>query len=159
MPAKTPRSPSIGFEKLGHERHVTAVAVTDNEASLLFFRGIFCEAHWTLHEVSCFREALLFFRRRPVHLVIADQCLADGSWRDVLAALKAGSAPPPLVVTCRLADEMLWAEVLNEGGFDVLAQPFDREEVVRVISAATRRMQNESSSRELVSGASTAVGA
>ena len=54
------------------------------------------------------------------------------------------NAAPPVIVTARLADDYLWAEVLNEGGFDVLAQPFDREEVIRVISAATRRSHNES---------------
>jgi DNA-binding response OmpR family regulator len=48
-----------------------------------------------------------------------------------------------LVVTSRMADEALWAEVLNMGGYDVLAQPLDTEEVTRVIGAALRRMGNE----------------
>jgi len=46
--------------------------------------------------------------------------------------------PPPLIVTSRLADERLWAEVLNLGAFDVIAKPFDRMETMRVISAAWR---------------------
>jgi len=43
-----------------------------------------------------------------------------------------------LVVTSKLADESLWAEVLNLGGDDVLAQPFDHEEVTRVVRSAVR---------------------
>ncbi len=43
---------------------------------------------------------------------------------------------PNLIVTSRLADEGLWAEVLNLGGYDVLAQPFDAEEVYRVVFLA-----------------------
>lgn len=43
---------------------------------------------------------------------------------------------PLLIVTSRLADERLWAEVLNEGGWDVLAKPFDATEVVRVVETA-----------------------
>jgi DNA-binding response OmpR family regulator len=43
---------------------------------------------------------------------------------------------PLLIVTSRLADEHLWAEVLNLGGYDVLMKPFDRLEVLRVISLA-----------------------
>ena len=34
------------------------------------------------------------------------------------------------------ADERLWAEALNLGAYDVLAKPFDRTEVMRVVSMA-----------------------
>ena len=60
----------------------------------------------------------------------------------MLRALQHLPVPLPLVVTARLADEYLWAEVLHEGGYDVLAQPFAQEEVLRVISAAARRSHN-----------------
>jgi hypothetical protein len=43
---------------------------------------------------------------------------------------------PRLIVTAPLADEHLWAEVLNLDGFDVLAQPFRPDEVKRVIESA-----------------------
>ena len=36
----------------------------------------------------------------------------------------------------RLADEALWAEVLNLGGYDLLASPFDPIEVDRVVTLA-----------------------
>jgi hypothetical protein len=39
-------------------------------------------------------------------------------------------------VFSRLADESLWAQVLNLGGFDVLMTPFEAEEVLRVTFAA-----------------------
>jgi DNA-binding response OmpR family regulator len=51
-----------------------------------------------------------------------------------------------LIVVSRLANESLWAEVLNLGGFDVLALPFDREELERVTLSAVRRSRHASSS-------------
>jgi len=42
-----------------------------------------------------------------------------------------------------LADEVLWAEVLNLGGYDVLAKPFNSNEFIRVISMAWRRSKSE----------------
>jgi len=51
--------------------------------------------------------------------------------------------PPQLVVASRTADDRLWAEVLNIGGYDVLAQPFDSDEVSRVIAAARRHFDAE----------------
>jgi DNA-binding response OmpR family regulator len=35
-----------------------------------------------------------------------------------------------------LADDHLWAEVLNLGGYDVLAKPFDGCELFRALSSA-----------------------
>jgi hypothetical protein len=42
--------------------------------------------------------------------------------------------PPPLIVVDRLADERLRAEVLNQGGFDLLMEPFDKPEGLGVLS-------------------------
>jgi DNA-binding response OmpR family regulator len=41
-----------------------------------------------------------------------------------------------------LADDYLWSEALNLGAYDVLAKPFDVEEVVRTVDAARRRCTN-----------------
>jgi FixJ family two-component response regulator len=49
-----------------------------------------------------------------------------------------------LIVTSGLADAHLWAEVLNLGGYDVLAKPFDDQEVQRVVAGAWRQQQNRS---------------
>jgi Protein of unknown function (DUF2934) len=51
--------------------------------------------------------------------------------------------PPPLIVADCLADERLWAEVLNLGGYDLLAKPFDANGVLQVVSAACRRWEDE----------------
>jgi DNA-binding response OmpR family regulator len=50
---------------------------------------------------------------------------------------------PLLIVTSRLADEQLWAEALNLGAYDVLAKPFDTEEVIRVLSLAWLHWKHE----------------
>ena len=69
-------------------------------------------------------------------VVVTESELPDGTWRDVLSALDQVPNPPLLIVVSRLADERLWAEVLNLCGFDVLAKPFARDEVIRVIGHA-----------------------
>jgi len=43
-----------------------------------------------------------------------------------------------LIVTTRLADECLWAEVLNLGGFDLISKPFYEKEVTWVMESARR---------------------
>jgi DNA-binding response OmpR family regulator len=50
--------------------------------------------------------------------------------------------PPLLIVTSRLADERLWAEALNLGAWDVLAKPFDADEVIRIIGIACQHWED-----------------
>jgi two-component system, OmpR family, KDP operon response regulator KdpE len=136
------KSRSDAIHSFRPEAVVSALAVSSHVDDLAFLRGVFGDAGWTLHEAPTLTDGLILIKRRPLDLVITDRDAANGGWRRMLDALKSQSAPLPLIVTSRLADDYLWAEVLNEGGYDVLAQPFDREEVVRVISAATRHNHN-----------------
>jgi DNA-binding response OmpR family regulator len=72
-------------------------------------------------------------------VVICEDPLPDGSWRDVLQTVQAHGTPPALIVTSRLADNRLWAEVLNLGGHDVLAQPLGAQEVMWAVRSAHRQ--------------------
>jgi hypothetical protein len=60
------------------------------------------------------------------------------------AALASLPAPPNLLVFSRLADESVWAKVLNLGGFDVLLTPLEPEEVLRVAFSAWSRWERGS---------------
>jgi DNA-binding NtrC family response regulator len=63
-------------------------------------------------------------------VVICEEVLPDGTWRDVLAARDPVQPLPALIVTSPTVGPHLWAEVLNLGGYDVLAQPFSNREVL-----------------------------
>ncbi len=78
-------------------------------------------------------------------VVVCEACLPDGSWQQVLEmAQNEEEKNQPLVVVCREnADERLWSEVLNCMAYDVLAKPFDREEVFRIISSAVRHQSEK----------------
>ena len=99
-----------------------------------------------LHSPDCGR-ALPHLTESMISVVICEALLPDGSWKDLLEYIGRVRASPVLVVTSKLADESLWAEVLNLGGYDVLAQPFDREEVTRVVESAMRASSDQSRRR------------
>jgi DNA-binding NtrC family response regulator len=90
-----------------------------------------------MHSRNC-RDTVEHLSRSAISVVICDSDLPDGDWKDVLRHVLQARSAPVLIVTSRAADSSLWAEVLNLGGYDVLAQPFDREEVTRVIASALR---------------------
>jgi DNA-binding response OmpR family regulator len=87
---------------------------------------------WKVYPAESCREARHHLSELSAPVVICESHLPDGSWKDLLEDGR------PLIVTDRAADEALWAEVLNLGGFDVLAQPFDPTEVSRVVASAGR---------------------
>ncbi len=89
---------------------------------------------WTVHEATTQREAVALLDKLNIAVVIADE-----SWREFLAITVVRPGAPSVIVTAPFADEALWAEVLNLGGYDVLAQPFDSTEVTRITQAALRQ--------------------
>ena len=100
---------------------------------------IFFQKQWMLFRTESVRDALSVLERTEISVVISDQDVPGGGWKKILSALQHLPRPPLLVVTSRLADDHLWAEVLNLGGHDVLATPFRANELVWVLENAWRR--------------------
>src|ERR1044072_6296753 len=130
-----------------HTPSVSALAVGDANGDQVNLEKIFTDSGWKLHRVRTMREASAFLDGTPIGVVISERELPEGGWREMLGDLQERSTPPALVVTSPLADESLWAEVLNMGGYDVLAMPLDCEEVTRVVSAAARPFASEQQRR------------
>jgi DNA-binding response OmpR family regulator len=98
---------------------------------------------WRVRSVTSCAAALRFLKTHETRIVIAECELPDGNWHTILSGLREIADPPKLIVTSRLADDRLWAEVLNLGGADVLAQPFCPSEVWRSVCLACRHWQQE----------------
>ena len=84
---------------------------------------------------SDFSAAKTLLAGRKIFLVLCECDSNPGTWIDWLEYLESLPTPPLLIVTSRLADERLWAEVLNLGAWDVLAKPFDDGEVLRTVQS------------------------
>jgi DNA-binding response OmpR family regulator len=123
-------------QSYGPEEVVTVLAVGRCEETRNSLKEIIGRSRWRLIEAESLQEARAVLALGPVPIVLCDCCLPDGDWQRLLAELEKLSDPPLLVVASRNADDSLWAEVLNLGGYDVLDVPFDRREVVRVLGVA-----------------------
>jgi len=105
------------------------------------------ECEFKLNACPNLASALAALRKDRVPVVVCESDLQPGTWKEVLEELNALPDPPFLIVTSRLADDRLWAEVLNLGAYDVLAKPFDRTEVTRIVSSAWLRWKNRHGNR------------
>jgi len=115
------------------------VGLSKPDSSLL--HEIFQKAGWQLFTVRERRRAMRYLARNSVHVIITEKDLPDWNWKTVLGDIRLLASPPQLIVTSRDADEQLWAEALNVGAYDVLAQPFNRDEVERVVASARRHFE------------------
>ena len=69
-------------------------------------------------------------------LLLVDADLPDGSWQDLLPFVSNYERPCETIVVSRLGDERLWVEVMAQGAFDLIAEPYEEREVLRIIQGA-----------------------
>ena len=119
------------------QENITLLAISPNQEDRQSLEKILDRDHWTIQGARSLREAATLLRERP-RLILCEKDLPDGSWKDVFREAGGIDDPPPFVVVSRHADERLWAEVLNLGGYDVLLKPFEESEVCRVTGMALR---------------------
>jgi DNA-binding response OmpR family regulator len=108
-----------------------------------FYSSIFQLPYWKAYRARSYREAVAWLMRDRMTVIICESHLPDGDWKDILSQAQVLPDPPYLVVASRLADDLLWAEVLNLGGYDLLAKPFVRDEVIRVAELASRNWSRD----------------
>ena len=104
---------------------------------------------WTVEHFADLRAGLKAMQQLRHCIVVTERRLPDGNWRDVLTLAGENAR---VVVTCKYADEQLWAEVLNNGGYDLLGKPFNRSEMSRIVQAAAGMSNNPEFRRGLTLG-------
>jgi len=108
----------------------------DNDHAAL--RSILRKPDFRLLRARSLRRADVLLRKATIPVVVVERTFPGGCWKDVWAAVqKASLRPAPrLIVVANRADDRLWNEVVHAGGYDVLAKPFESEELVGIITAA-----------------------
>jgi DNA-binding response OmpR family regulator len=123
---------------------VSILAVSPADEDNVLLEHVFSHSNWKFDRVRTCHEALEYLTRTEVSVIICAADLPDGDWKDLLDKLKGHVVPPRVIVESQIADDRLWAEVLDSGGYDVLAKPFEQREVIRVVSLAWRQWKHES---------------
>jgi DNA-binding response OmpR family regulator len=91
-----------------------------------------------------------FLEKNLVPVIVCSKELPGGdTWKDVLAAVRRFPNPPDVLVYTAQPDDRLWREVLSSGGYDLLQVPFNRDEVLRLISLASRKWWDEAYALQL----------
>jgi DNA-binding NtrC family response regulator len=93
-----------------------------------------------LTHVRDLEQARATLKRGQFEVILTEAALKDGGWLDVLHMARQFSPNTEVIVTDALADGRFWAEALNMGAYDLVAQPFYDAEVRRILGNACSRM-------------------
>jgi FixJ family two-component response regulator len=99
-------------------------------------------SRWSVSRVETMAQFASHLAQGWRGVLVCEASLPDGDWRDVLAHALRAPWTPPLIVAAAHADDALWMEVLESGGYNLIGKPFVESEVFRVISAAWLRQRD-----------------
>ncbi len=103
-----------------------------------------------LDHVGTLRQARALLGQNGYSVILTEAEFPDGQWLDVLHLARESPQDLEVVVTAPHADAHLWAEALNCGAYDLLAQPFYEPEVRRILEYACTRLGREGSAMAAV---------
>jgi two-component system response regulator PilR (NtrC family) len=96
-----------------------------------------CRAHVIL--AGSLAEARQILAGSRVDVVITDTGLPDGNWQDMIEFANANRVSAQIVVSTRLIERCLCAEVFKRGAYDLLVEPYSDEELRRVLESAAAK--------------------
>lgn len=89
--------------------------------------------------VDSLQRARAELQQKEYEVLLTEGTLPDGNWLDALHLARECPRDLEVIVTDPQADARFWAEALNLGAYDLLAQPFYEPEVRRILSNACTR--------------------
>lgn len=92
-----------------------------------------------LDHAQSLQQARTKLHQEQYDVILTEAALPDGRWLDVLHLAREYPKEVEVIVTDPQADARFWAEALNLGAYDLLAQPFYEPEVRRILFNACSR--------------------
>ena len=140
MPKKLDKPPRIDIGC----QNVPVLSVSPAQNDHITLERLLPGPQWRVYRADAVMSALALLRTlRRVPVVVCERDLLPGTWHDLLVRTALLPEPPSIIVASRLADDYLWAEVLNLGAYNVLVKPFDVVELTHSLSLAWLRGQHE----------------
>ncbi len=124
-----------GIRTDSHVVRVLALVPKDSDRQVL--SEIAERSKWHLDFALSYESAVELIRSHKFAVILCDRDLSSAfNWREAVQKL-AGLAPGSCVMlTSPVNDDVLWQEVIDRGGYDVLTKPFHEERVVRSVRFA-----------------------
>jgi len=115
---------------------VKLVAIVQNPDDSAALRQIAGSYDWRISIVDSSDSAVALLKDQPTPLVICDRDLSGEIWRDVLVKIAGLPQAVCVLLASSVVDDYLWQQVIRHQGYDVIAKPFQPEELRRAVTFA-----------------------
>ncbi|HEX5411255.1 MAG TPA: hypothetical protein VFZ27_05280 [Terriglobia bacterium] len=95
-----------------------------------------------LRAQNCAEVAHLLDHTHP-ELIFTGTEVSDGSWRDIVELVELTSVPTNVVVVGKYQDTDLYRTTMENGAFDFILPPFEREPLAQLVSAAADDVRSQ----------------
>jgi DNA-binding NtrC family response regulator len=96
---------------------------------------------WTVAWAKSWGDASNFCGRVIKPVILVDRHFQGSDWRFTVSSMVNFKANSCLILLSDVSDQYLWNEVVQHGGFDVLARPFERSALLRVLAFAEKHRE------------------
>ena len=114
----------------------SAVVVSSNPEHRRSLAGLLSGCGVAALQADSLRQTKTLLNEQPVSLVLCDESLPDGGFRDVIRELARAPRKVPVIVTSCLADWNHYLKMLGAGAFDCVTSPPHAGEVQIVVGNA-----------------------
>jgi FixJ family two-component response regulator len=94
------------------------------------------ETPWDLTDASRLEDPAMALKGATVPILLFDRDTAGACWQVTMQRLVKSRRGACVVLLSNVSDQYLWDEVVQHGGFDLLARPFRREQVLSTLMFA-----------------------
>lgn len=147
---------------ISRDEKINVLIVSPSESEHAVLRSVLTSGRWVLSRAANTQSARRQLRTAadPFSVILCECDQAPSAWHEILDFIADLPNAPLLIVASCFADERLWADALNLGAYDVLAKPFEAEEVIRVFTSAWMRWSHAANLKaDCETHETTAVGA
>lgn len=115
---------------------IRVLALTRDPDEWHTLQRLAADENWIMLWAHCSARAREIIATHSVLVVICDRDLPQEDWKHVFDELSGLRPLPCLLLASEVADDYLWREVVQHGGFEILTRPFEDDKVVRMIRFA-----------------------
>ena len=94
--------------------------------------------NWDVRFTSSPRQAFTLASQTHFELILCDRFQPGYPWREVMERFSACSPQSCILLVSPVADEYMWQEVLQRGGYDVLRRPLSDSSTLHAVEAVLR---------------------
>jgi FixJ family two-component response regulator len=112
---------------------IPLIIVTSRAEDVADLKAILHDTPWELAGIPRIEDAAIALKEASAPILLFDRDTAGACWQDTMKRLIKSRRSACVILLSSVADQYLWDEVVQQGGFDVLARPFRKEQVLSAL--------------------------